>query len=301
MVDIKLIEEIRQLGFSENEAKCYMMLFRKDSMSASEVAKLGQVPRPNTYNSLERLLEKGLIVSIPGKIKRYSASNPLNLKEKLQSVTDDTINSELKEWEKKKNEIEKRKIKIHNRISSVIDKLEPLYEKSRGKERPHDCIEVMSNSSQIDKRFDELFINSKDEVLIFVIQRPRTWTEESLKNDIEPQIELISRKIAQGLSVKCIYALPPKDEHRKLFFERAIDKYAKAGEQIRLLEELPMRMAIFDEKISMFMLMRMEDNQYPKIAQAIHHPVMARSHKILFESLWEKAIDYYEYKRKENI
>ena len=301
MVDSELIEEIRKLGFSENEAKCYMMLFQKDSMSASEVAKLGRVPRPNTYNALEKLLEKGLIVSIPGKIKRYSASNPLNLKEKLQSVMNKTINNELKEWEEKKEEIEKRKLTIHNRIINVIEELEPLYKNSRGKESPLNCIEIMSNSGQIDNRFMELFKSSKDEVLMFVIQRPRTWTKEALKNEIEPQIEMISEKIVQGLSVKCIYALPSEEKHRKLLFEHVIDKLAKAGEQIRLLNDLPMRMVVFDEKISMFMLIRMEDNQYPRIAQVIHHPVMARSHKILFESLWEKAIDYFEYKKKENI
>ena len=55
-----MIEELKKIGLSENEAKVYMALLELGSATVQEIAKKSGVNRPTTYVQLENLMNGGL-------------------------------------------------------------------------------------------------------------------------------------------------------------------------------------------------------------------------------------------------
>lgn len=54
-------EELRDLGFTDNEVKAYIGLLRMGKGKAGRIAKECSLERTSTYNALKRLQEKGLV------------------------------------------------------------------------------------------------------------------------------------------------------------------------------------------------------------------------------------------------
>ena len=264
------IELIKRMGYSDYEAKCYLALFQKESLTVSEIARLANIPRPSAYDALEKLLAKGLCASLPGRRKRFIVTNPRFLKEKLREDYHDYLKA----------------------VDTLTDELEMLYEENRTDDNPLEYVEVLKNSGQIKKRFYELAIESKEEVLIL--------TKSSKAHPYRFQrgiIEYVKKVLEKGVRVKCVYELWPEKEDNALML-KDIQQYVKVGEQSKIIDNLPIQLAIFDSKISMFTLHDLNPKRALSTVQVIEHPAMAEGLKSLFESMWNKAEDYETFKDK---
>ena len=73
-------DTLGKIGLSHNETKAYLVLLKLGSASAGRIAKEASVDRSATYDSLKRLLEKGVISYnvVAGK-KVFRAIDPQNL------------------------------------------------------------------------------------------------------------------------------------------------------------------------------------------------------------------------------
>lgn len=79
------IEEFQLLGLAKNEAKIYEALLSKKESSVGQIAEKSKVHRRNVYDSLNRLIEKGLVFEIlQRKENRYQAVDPNKLMELIQ-------------------------------------------------------------------------------------------------------------------------------------------------------------------------------------------------------------------------
>lgn len=58
---------LQSLGFSEYEAKAYVTLLQRGSLTGYQLAKASGVPRPNVYPVLDRLAERGAVVRVQAK------------------------------------------------------------------------------------------------------------------------------------------------------------------------------------------------------------------------------------------
>ena len=85
----------------------------------------------------------------------------------------------------------------------------------------------------------------------------------------------------------------PTDEEEKRWLTEFTDIAVKAGEEARVLKELPMKVSVYDSKTVMFFMEDPISGKVSLTAQVIEHQAMAKSLKILFETLWEKADDYH--------
>lgn len=54
-------ETLQQLGLAKNEARIYQTLLQRGEMAVGEIANKSGVHRRNVYDSLNRLVEKGLV------------------------------------------------------------------------------------------------------------------------------------------------------------------------------------------------------------------------------------------------
>ncbi|MDP2837949.1 MAG: helix-turn-helix domain-containing protein, partial [Candidatus Moranbacteria bacterium] len=72
-----LIEPLKNLGLTDKEARIYLALLQVGPATPYQIAKKAQIKRPTAYVIAEELVEKGLIVHIPGESpRRYIARTP---------------------------------------------------------------------------------------------------------------------------------------------------------------------------------------------------------------------------------
>lgn len=72
-----LTEDLEQVGLTKSEAKIYLALLEQGSNMAGKLSKITLINRRTTYDTIERLLEKGYIgFTISANRKVFSAANP---------------------------------------------------------------------------------------------------------------------------------------------------------------------------------------------------------------------------------
>src|SRR3989338_3257042 len=59
-----MLDELKKIGLSENEAKVYLALLELGSATAQEVSKKSQIKRATTYVQLEGLMKLGLVTTL---------------------------------------------------------------------------------------------------------------------------------------------------------------------------------------------------------------------------------------------
>lgn len=73
-------EVFQQLGLAKNEARIYEALIVEGEQSVAEISKRSKVHRRNVYDSLDRLMHKGLVFEIQQKYEsRFQAVDPSRL------------------------------------------------------------------------------------------------------------------------------------------------------------------------------------------------------------------------------
>ncbi len=85
-------EILQKLGLTQNELKVYLYLNKNGSKKAKEIAQNQKIPRTQTYHLLTALQNKGMVIMISGRIKKFKGIE-------FEKVLDILINNELKRIE----------------------------------------------------------------------------------------------------------------------------------------------------------------------------------------------------------
>jgi len=75
-MDQNTILALRRLGMTSNELKVYLVLVELGSTLAGEIVKKTELHRPNVYDALERLIEKGFVTFIIQANRKYFEAKP---------------------------------------------------------------------------------------------------------------------------------------------------------------------------------------------------------------------------------
>ncbi len=76
--------DLETIGLTEMESKAYEAILKLEEATASEISNSSDVPYGRIYEVLESLVSKGLVRVAPERPKKYSVSNPSNLKEMIE-------------------------------------------------------------------------------------------------------------------------------------------------------------------------------------------------------------------------
>jgi sugar-specific transcriptional regulator TrmB len=86
---MQYLELFQSLGLAKNEAKIYETLIREGNSPVGKISQKSGVYRRNVYDSLNRLIEKGLVIEIiESKENQYQAVEPRKLQEVLNEKFD---------------------------------------------------------------------------------------------------------------------------------------------------------------------------------------------------------------------
>ncbi len=278
MNNLNKLKEVDKLiynfGLSMREAKVYTTLFHKKDFTASEIQQLVNIPRTKVYEVLHLLISKGLCAENKiGRYKKYQAVKPeSSFFMLLQQQREDLSAKE-------------------NIVNNILKILSPIYEQRKEKDNPLEYIEVLKDLSLIRKKFFILQKKVKTAMLVFNKSPYSTPTA----GDNQPGFDALKR----GVKIKSIYE---RDESmNEEFLEKTIIRFAAAGEEVRITDNLPIKLMIFDNSITMLALNDPISLKPSITTMIINHPSFALALKYVFESIWEKSIPFEEFKIKEKI
>ena len=269
----ELIEKLQELGLSGREAEIYLALLTNRELNAPEVAKITSVTRTKTYEILQNLAKKGVCNErYKDGMKVFSSVEPTIAIGNLLSVYENELNRRRRLAEQFKDTL----IELHNT--------------KRGKNVPLDYIEVLTDIRQIRERWLTIQKNTKKELLIFT----KPPYSAPLEGNVEEEAKLLKDKIVD----KSIYEfnnINSAEEINNLV--ATIETYQKIGEDARIIKELPMKLAISDETITMLALNDRISMEPSITTMIIDHPKFAKAQKKVFESYWNEASTIEEFKR----
>jgi len=267
---MKLLDYLQEAGLTKREAHIYLALLQKKEFVASEISSIVPVGRTKIYEIIPSLLAKGLCTeSLKNGKKIYSAIEPQIA---LQNLLNN-YKSEFEEMFDKKRklikELEQGLTKIH---SDNVKKSESL-----------DYIELLKDRNQIKSRWIELQKGLKSELL--GLNKP-PYTIPLVQNAPYQKKILKQKVISKG-----IYDLTNIQNEAEINdFINAVQVFEKLGEECRIIRELPMKMMIIDEKITMLALIDPISTKSSITTMIVTHPNFAMAQKQVFQSYWDQAI-----------
>ena len=273
MADTTFLENLKKLGLNDYEARGYLALMERSSLTATQISAVSGIPRTKVYDVTESLMKKGLCSLLPGKINKYRAFEVSAAAENLLRESEAIFNM--------------RKEQIQEASESLKQQLSVVYGDNAHSVDPLEYIEIIKDPYQIHKRFMQLADQAKEEMLGFT-KPPYTGPKERLTEQTEQQAQLLRR----GLKIRVIYEIPQDKEEFEWWFND-IDANVKYGEEARVIKELPMKMSIFDSRIVIFALEDPVSKQPSLTAQVIEHRALAKGLKALFQTFWDRAEDYH--------
>jgi sugar-specific transcriptional regulator TrmB len=258
----KFWRRLQQMGLNAYEARSYLVLVGHPRFKALELAARAQVPRQKIYEVLDSLVEKGFAHVVQEKTKLFSAVEPgLAIPAYLQRQKEDqerTLNEQ------------------QSHAQNLVRDLRTAYAEGHAGRGTLDYLRIVSEPSQIAVHYRSMLAAVEREYLEF--SRP-PYAVDPLDE------QLVKQAAARG--VACRILLEPEaldDEHRQ-----RLDEYASYGVEVRLISNLPMKLAAFDGTQGMLALLDPVITRPTWTAIVYDHSGMGEAMQGLFEQWWRKA------------
>lgn len=257
----KLIELLNEeLGLTPYESKAYIALLSHGPLSPQGVNQKSGIPRPRTYDVLNSLVGKGLLMEQPGRPRMYAAVDPQVGLEKMMMELERKMLRQLEE-----------KRKTAERLSSSLSK---LHDKSREVAVEEERVWVTRRDSAFIARYCEAIRNVEEE---FVVATPATGPPE------KEVLEAVKHALKKNKTVRVIRQITPQWTREEL------DRYEeliRLGDQVRCLKYDGLRFAVVDKKDTVLVLPPEGGYQF---AVWMRLPSLTDILYEHFESLWRKG------------
>jgi sugar-specific transcriptional regulator TrmB len=261
-MDQSATDALADLGLTGYEASAYVALTRRDRATGAEVARLASLPRQRIYDVLDGLVRRGLASVEPGRPARYRALAP-----------EDAVGALLAEQRASLDELERR-------AAETVALLAPAYHEGRGEDDPLDYIEVLREPGAIGKRFAELQAAAEREILVFT-KAPYA---------VEPGENEAGRALLdRGVVARSVYERSVYDDTDVV---DAVRSFVSSGEQARVVDELPLKLVIIDDRFSLFTMEDPVAGTSDLTIMVVEHPPLARLLRLAFEHEWERGEDF---------
>ena len=256
------VDALVGLGLTGYEAQAYVALTRRARATGAEAARLAGVPRQRIYDVLEGLVARGLASVEPGRPARYAAVPP-----------EEAVGSLLAEHRSRLDRLERE-------TADTIARLSAAFVAGRDESDPLGYIEVLREPAATARRFTELEAAAEREILAFTKPPYAVEPAENVAG-----LESLGRKIvARSVYERSVYA----DEARV----EAVRRFVAAGEEARVVDELPLKLVLIDERVALFTMDVPVAGGGPLTIMVVEHAGLAGLLKLAFESVWAQAAPF---------
>lgn len=259
----KEIQELVDIGLTENEAKTYVYLLKKQVYTATEISRIAGVNRSKIYEVLENLIRKGLCFEKPGKVRKFEAIDPKIAFIKLQ-------------------ELQQAKLE---KITKIPHLLEPIFKGQKENASPLDFIEVYTTPASIINKYNTLELLAEKFVYSFC-KRPYAMADTNIINP--EQLESMSK----GVIYKSIFESEPDQPE---WFAKKMQSFVDQGEEIRISHHLPLKLHIYDDKTVMFSMINKINPKENLTYLVISHSDLAEALITTFDFYWNLSMTVEDY------
>ena len=256
---------LQQTGLNAYEARSYMVLVGHPRFKALELAARAAVPRQKIYEVLDSLCEKGFAQVIQDRTKLFSAIEP---------------GLAIPNFIRRRNEQLQIALEEQSRnADDLVDDLNRAYSEGQEGKGTLDYLRIIAQPGQAASQYRRMLTNSEREYLEF--SRPPYAV-----NPLEDQLV----KTACQRGVRCRLLLESgllDEEHRN-----RLSEYQQAGVEVRLIDSLPMKLALFDSSRGMIALLDPLVTKPTWTSVMFEHPGMAEAMQGLFEDYWRRAQEF---------
>lgn len=249
-------ESLDKIGLSDYETRVYHCLLQKNQLTATELARITQIPNSKIYAILAKLEKKHFCTRVPGNEKRYKAIIPSNpIAKQISSL--------------------KRQIDDLENIAGVLDS---YFQSFNHNDNPVDYIEVIRDRDLILLRTEQLEAAASS-MIRCMLKSPFILNSEALIREglggFTPGVRYISIYDEQELGDSQL--------------ARIMRMYAEQGVEVRVCPNIPVKFAIFDDNTVLINTRDMISNSSTSTAIIVHHEDLARAFSDLFEFYYHRS------------
>lgn len=254
--------KLQQVGLNAYEARSYLVLMGHPRFKALELAARSHVPRQKIYEVLDSLVEKGFAQVVQEKTKLFSAVDPSLAIPAYLARRGKALQNELTEQARL--------------ATGLIEDLRAGFLEGQDGRGTLDFLSLVNDPTQTAIHYRRMLATVQREYAEF--SRPPFA--------VDPLDEQLVREVAgRGIGCRLLIEAGPIDrEHR----ERLKD-YQTSGIQIRFLDRLPLKLALFDKKCGLVALLDPVLTKPSWAAVVFEHDGFAEAMSGLFESYWWRA------------
>ncbi len=255
---IRILSE--EIGLTPYEARAYVAVLYHGPLTPKGVNQKSGIPRPRTYDVLNSLVGKGLLMEQPGKPSMYLAVDPsVGLKKLMEDLEAKAVRQIKQQWES---------------FEGLVLSLSVPYESTRAGDTEEDIIWVTRRDSAMIAKYSEA-IKSVERGFVVATASSKPAERETLAAVRHALKNKKSSRVIRRFSSN--WAKKDLEEYEELI---------KLGDDIRHLEYAGLTFAVFDERDIVLWL-----PPYPSTrAVWIKLPQLAEILIRHFETLWEKSI-----------
>ena len=253
---------LQQLGLNAYEARSYLVLVGHPRFKALELAARAHVPRQKIYEVLDSLVEKGFAQVVQEKTKLFSAVEPslaipAFLERRAQSLQQELVDQS-------------------RMAGGLTEDLMSAYSEGQGGRGTLDYLRIVGEPSQIAAQYRKMLAEVETGYMEF--SRP-PYAVDPLDE------QLVKKARARGVGCRLLVEAGTLDA----VHVQRLDEYISAGVEVRQLDSLPMKLALFDNTRGMIALLDPVITKPSWTSVVFDHSGLGEAMKGLFEDYWRRA------------
>ena len=270
--------DFEEFGLNGYQARILVQLLRLGSASPAQLARAAGVHRTSAYPVLQELLARGVAELVPGQTSLWTTPGRDEVVDRLWSAHEERLQN------------------LRGRVDATREILAQIApEQAAGGVVPY--VHLLSNAAQARGIYDRLLAEAKTEFV--VLNRPpyspagerskseRAATEALNRDEVNPEV---LSAIKRGVSIRVLYERAAWEDPSAASFRAAMGEYHAAGVDGRLVDELPIKLAMSDRRSA---LIALTDEMLPDIGfptnLVIEHAGFCEYQADAFEHRWQMA------------
>ena len=254
--------KLQQVGLNAYEARSYLVLMGHSRFKALELAARAHVPRQKIYEVLDSLVEKGFAQVVQEKTKLFSAVDPSFAIPGYLARRGKAVQYELTEQARL--------------ATGLIEDLRHAYQEGHDGRGTLDFLSLVNDPTQTAIHYRRMLTTVQQEYAEF--SRP-PFAVDPLDE------QLVKDAAGRGIGCRLLIEAGPIDQQHR----GRLQEYRNSGVDIRFLDRLPLKLALFDKRCGLVALLDPVLTKPSWTAVVFEHEGFAEAMAGLFESYWCRA------------
>lgn len=258
-----LRREFEELGLSSYEARVLLALLQLGSAGTLHLARLSGVPRTSTYQVLEELSVKRVAERVPGDGPAvWACPGHEEVLDQLDALEEERLRSH------------------RSRTTRLRQTLADAFPERVAVGLPY--VHIIHSIERTRATYERLLGEAKAEILV-VNRPPYSWASGQVNSAV---LRALDRKV----STRVLYQAEQWEHPDAEPFRREMAVYHDAGAEGRVVDELPIKLAVIDRKVALTAMTDpvVTEAAYPT-SLLIEHPGFAAVQADAFDHRWQEA------------